>query len=233
MGLLGILVGLGLLVCLAFRGWSVLLLAPLCGLVAAAFGGQPLLASWTQTFMTSAAEFLAQFFPIFLLGAVFGKLMDDSGSARAIAHGIVEKLGAERSILAVVLAIGGILAYVSFRFEWQFGVAAVAALTHDVIATIGLFALTQMEFSLSTVAAVLTVAGYSINDTVVVFDRLRENLIKFKTMPLIDVMNLTVNETLSRTIMTADISSRSSRDNLRSGIGVSQMSASSPIWWLA
>ncbi len=80
MGLLGILVGLAILAWLAFRGWSVLLLAPAAALVAAAFGGQPLLASWTQTFMESAARFMAQFFPLFLLGAVFGKLMDDSGS---------------------------------------------------------------------------------------------------------------------------------------------------------
>ncbi|MFN5490843.1 MAG: GntP family permease [Bradyrhizobium sp.] len=119
MGLLGILVGLGLLVCLAFRGWSVLLLAPLCGLVAAAFGGQPLLASWTQTFMTSAAEFLAQFFPIFLLGAVFGKLMDDSGAVAAVAGFMTERLGERRVILAVVLAgalvtYGGVSLFVAF-----------------------------------------------------------------------------------------------------------------------
>ncbi|MDH2382552.1 GntP family permease [Bradyrhizobium sp. CER78] len=119
MGLLGILVGLGLLVGLAFRGWSVLLLAPLCGLVAAAFGSQPLLASWTQTFMTSAAEFLAQFFPIFLLGAVFGKLMDDSGAVAAVARFMTERLGERRVILAVVLAgalvtYGGVSLFVAF-----------------------------------------------------------------------------------------------------------------------
>ncbi|QQP91585.1 protein translocase subunit SecF [Skermanella sp. TT6] len=106
-------------------------------------------------------------------------------------------------ILAVVLAIGGILAYVSFRFEWQFGVAAVAALTHDVIATIGLFALTQMEFSLSTVAAVLTVAGYSINDTVVVFDRVREDLRRHKSTDLPTVLNTAINQTLARTLITS------------------------------
>ncbi len=85
MGLLGILVGLGLLVLFAFRGWSVLPLAPFAALVAALFGGEPLLANLTQIFMVNAAGFLAQFFPIFLLGAVFGKLMDDSGAVRAVA----------------------------------------------------------------------------------------------------------------------------------------------------
>ncbi|MGF6426308.1 MULTISPECIES: GntP family permease [Bradyrhizobium] len=119
MGLLGILVGLGLLVCLAFRGWSVLLLAPLCALVAAAFGGEPLLANWTQTFMGSASEFLAQFFPIFLLGAVFGKLMDDSGAVAAVAGFISRCLGERRIILAVVLAgalvtYGGVSLFVAF-----------------------------------------------------------------------------------------------------------------------
>ncbi|WP_375776168.1 GntP family permease [Bradyrhizobium sp. ma5] len=119
MGLLGILVGLGLLVGLAFRGWSVLLLAPLCALVAAAFGGEPLLANWTQTFMGSASDFLAQFFPIFLLGAVFGKLMDDSGAVGAVAGFISRCLGERRVILAVVLAgalvtYGGVSLFVAF-----------------------------------------------------------------------------------------------------------------------
>ncbi|MGJ4940777.1 GntP family permease [Bradyrhizobium sp. HKCCYLS1011] len=119
MGLLGILVGLGLLIWLAFRGWSVLLLAPLCALVAAAFDGQPLLANWTQIFMGSAAGFLAQFFPIFLLGAVFGKLMDDSGSVTAVAGFITRKLGERRTILGVVLAgalvtYGGVSLFVAF-----------------------------------------------------------------------------------------------------------------------
>src|SRR6185312_3890147 len=99
MGLLGILVGLLLLVWLAFRGWSVLVLAPAAALVAAAFGGEPLLANWTQTFMGSAATFLAQFFPLFLLGAVFGKLMEDSGSVAAIANFASSRLGRDRAIL--------------------------------------------------------------------------------------------------------------------------------------
>ncbi|WP_407157565.1 GntP family permease [Bradyrhizobium sp. STM 3557] len=119
MGLFGILVGLGLLIWLAFRGWSVLLLAPLCALIAAAFGGQPLLASWTQTFMRSAADFLAQFFPIFLLGAIFGKLMDDSGAVAAVAEVITRRLGERRTILGVVLAgalvtYGGVSLFVAF-----------------------------------------------------------------------------------------------------------------------
>jgi H+/gluconate symporter-like permease len=110
MGLLGILLGLGLLVWLAFRGWSVLGLAPVAALVAAAFSGEPLLAHWTQTFMGSAAGFIAQFFPLFLLGALFGKLMDDSGSVTAIANFMTEKLGPSRSVLSVVLA-GALVTY--------------------------------------------------------------------------------------------------------------------------
>jgi H+/gluconate symporter-like permease len=110
MGLLGILLGLGLLVWLAYRGWSVLLLAPAAALVAAGFAGEPLLAHWTQTFMGSGARFIAQFFPLFLLGALFGKLMEDSGSVAAIADFMTEKLGAERAVLAVVLA-GAIVTY--------------------------------------------------------------------------------------------------------------------------
>lgn len=108
-----------------------------------------------------------------------------------------------KAILAVLSATAGILFYIWLRFEWQFAVGAVAALVHDVIVTIGLFALIQMRFDLTIIAALLTILGYSINDTVVVFDRLRENLIKYKTMPLRDVMNLSVNETLSRTLMTS------------------------------
>src|SRR5271157_3114988 len=100
-GLAGILIGLGLLIWLAFKGWSVLLLAPLAATVAAFFSREPLLAHWTQTFMRSAAGFLAQFFPLFLLGALFGKLMEDSGSVTAIADFMTKKLGAGRVILAV------------------------------------------------------------------------------------------------------------------------------------
>ena len=106
-------------------------------------------------------------------------------------------------IYAVAAAILAILIYIWFRFEWQFGLAAVIALVHDVFSTIGLFALLGMEFNLSTVAAVLTIAGYSINDTVVVFDRVRENLRKFKSKPLPQLLNESINQTLSRTVMTS------------------------------
>jgi H+/gluconate symporter-like permease len=110
MGLFGILLALGLLIWLAYRGWSVLLLAPAMALVAAAVSREPLLAHWTQTFMGSAAHFLAQFFPLFLLGALFGKLMDDSGSVEAIARFMTERLGPRRAVLAVVLA-GAVVTY--------------------------------------------------------------------------------------------------------------------------
>ena len=109
----------------------------------------------------------------------------------------------ESAFLAVVAAIGAILLYIWFRFEWQFGVGAIIALTHDVITTIGLFSLFSLEFNLSTVAAVLTIAGYSINDTVVVFDRVRENMRKFKKMALAELFNRSINETLSRTVNTS------------------------------
>ena len=119
MGLAGILLALGLLIWLAYRGWSVLLLTPAAALVAAAFAREPLLAHWTQSFMGSAARFLAQFFPIFLLGALFAKLMDDSGSVSAIADFMTKRLGERRAILAVVLAgaavtYGGVSLFVAF-----------------------------------------------------------------------------------------------------------------------
>jgi len=104
---------------------------------------------------------------------------------------------------AVIFSLLGILLYVWFRFEWQFGVASVVALAHDAIMIIGFFALTQSEFNLSTVAAVLMIAGYSINDTVVVFDRVRENLRKYKKKPLNELFNLSINQMLTRTLMTS------------------------------
>jgi H+/gluconate symporter-like permease len=110
MGLLGILLGLALLVWLAFRGWSILLLAPGAALIASAFSGGPLLAYWTQIFMESASRFVAQFFPLFLLGALFGKLMEDSGSVAAIADSMTKRLGPSRAILTVVLA-GALVTY--------------------------------------------------------------------------------------------------------------------------
>ena len=106
-------------------------------------------------------------------------------------------------LMAVSLAILAILVYIWFRFEWQFGVGAVCALVHDVVTTIGIFALLGFEFNLSTVAAVLTIAGYSINDTVVVYDRVREKLRKYKKMDLPDLLNLAINRTLSRTVITS------------------------------
>ena len=107
------------------------------------------------------------------------------------------------SIYALVATSVGIMIYIWLRFEWQFALGGVLALLHDVFITVGIFALFQIKFDLTIVAALLTILGYSINDTVVVFDRLRENLIKYKAMPLRDVMNLSVNETLSRTLMTS------------------------------
>ncbi len=106
-------------------------------------------------------------------------------------------------ILATVLAMLGITVYIWFRFEWQFALAALVALVHDVISTLGLLALVQLEFNLGTLAAVLTVAGYSINDTVVIFDRVRETLRKYKKMPLPELLNLSINSTLSRTTLTS------------------------------
>ena len=109
----------------------------------------------------------------------------------------------QAGVIAILLAIAAVLFYIYVRFEWQFSVGAVAALVHDVVLTIGIFSLLQLEFNLSIIAALLTIVGYSLNDTVVVFDRVRENLRRFKTKALIDVLNLSINETLSRTVMTS------------------------------
>ncbi len=107
------------------------------------------------------------------------------------------------AVIAVITSLGLIMIYIWLRFEWQFAIGAVAALFHDVLLTIGVFAALQIRFDLATIAALLTIIGYSINDTVVIFDRVRENLRKYKQRPLRDVMNLSVNETLSRTVMTS------------------------------
>ena len=122
----------------------------------------------------------------------------------------IESVGPKVSgelIRTAFLAVGAslllICIYIWMRFEWQFSVGALVSLFHDVIVTIGLFAVLQIRFDLTTIAAILTIIGYSINDTVVIFDRLRENLRKYKTTPLIDLMNLSVNETLGRTVMTS------------------------------
>ena len=122
----------------------------------------------------------------------------------------VESVGPEVSgelvqsaFLAVGLAMLAVLAYIWARFEWQFALGAVAALIHDVVLTIGIFSLLQIQFDLAIIAALLTIVGYSLNDTVVVFDRVRENLRKFKKVPLKEVLSISINETLSRTMMTS------------------------------
>jgi preprotein translocase subunit SecF len=107
------------------------------------------------------------------------------------------------AIYSVLAAMAAVLVYIWLRFEWQFAVGAVAALVHDVIITIGIFAVFQIPFDLAIIAALLTIVGYSLNDTVVVFDRVRENLRRFKVMDLKDVLNVSINETMSRTLMTS------------------------------
>jgi preprotein translocase subunit SecF len=109
----------------------------------------------------------------------------------------------QTAVIAVVLAIGAVLVYIWLRFEWQFALGAVAALVHDVILTIGIFSELQIRFDLAIIAALLTIVGYSLNDTVVVFDRVRENLRKYKKKDLKEVLNISINETLSRTVMTS------------------------------
>lgn len=109
----------------------------------------------------------------------------------------------QSAALAVVIAIAAVLFYIWLRFEWQFALGAVVALIHDVALTIGIFSVLQIKFDLAIIAALLTIVGYSLNDTVVVFDRVRENLRKYKKLPLSDVLNLSINETLARTVMTS------------------------------
>ena len=108
-----------------------------------------------------------------------------------------------KAVEAITGAVGAVMAYIWLRFEWQFALGAAVATVHDVALTVGIFVLLQIRFDLSIIAALLTIVGYSLNDTVVVFDRARENLIKYKKMPLRDVLNLSANETLSRTLMTS------------------------------
>lgn len=109
----------------------------------------------------------------------------------------------ESGITAVLVAIASMLIYIWFRFEWQFSVGAVLALVHDVVLTLGVFSILQLDFNLSILAAILTIVGYSMNDTVVVYDRVRENLRKYKKMELGSLLDLAINETLSRTVMTS------------------------------
>lgn len=106
------------------------------------------------------------------------------------------------SAYALLAAMAGMMVYLWFRFEWQFGAGGILALLHDAVLTIGFYSLTQIEFNLTSVAALLTIIGYSINDSVVIYDRVRENLRKFKVKPLTDVLNLSINETLARTFLT-------------------------------
>ncbi len=106
------------------------------------------------------------------------------------------------SAYALLAALAGMMVYLWFRFEWQFGAGGILALLHDAVLTMGFYSLTQIEFNLTSVAALLTIIGYSINDSVVIYDRVRENLRKFKVKPLTDVLNLSINETLARTFLT-------------------------------
>jgi len=144
----------------------------------------------------------AQLKAITLIKATLGDIVNEYRRTEFVGPTVGAEL-IKSAILAVVLALGGILVYIWFRFEWQFGVGAVIALSHDVITTIGLFAVTQMEFNLATVAAVLTIAGYSINDTVVIYDRVREEMRRYKKMAIPELLNLAVNRTLSRTFLTS------------------------------
>ncbi len=107
------------------------------------------------------------------------------------------------AVYSVLAAIGAVLVYIWLRFEWQFAVGAVAALVHDVLITVGVFSIFQIRFDLAIIAALLTIVGYSLNDTVVVFDRVRENLRRFKKLDLKALLNLSINETMSRTVMTS------------------------------
>ncbi|MCD9147624.1 protein translocase subunit SecF [Pseudophaeobacter flagellatus] len=147
--------------------------------------------------------------------AISGEMIQSLQAALdAVAPGIkfvsVESVGpkvsgelVQTAVLAVVLAIGAVLIYIWLRFEWQFALGAVVALVHDVVLTIGVFSELQIKFDLAIIAALLTIVGYSLNDTVVVFDRVRENLRRYKQKDLAEVLNLSINETLSRTVMTS------------------------------
>ena len=109
------------------------------------------------------------------------------------------------SLIAIIVSMIGIMGYIWWRFEWQYGVGAMLAILHDVVGTLGLFSITGMHFDLATLAAILLIAGHSINDTVIIYDRVREILRKFKKMPMDEVINLAINQTLPRTIMTSSL----------------------------
>ena len=137
------------------------------------------------------------------------KLVEDAIGANYELRGtesVGPKIGEElmhNGIIAVLATLAAIAIYVWFRFEWQFGVGALIALLHDVLCTVGLFVLLRLDFSLTALAALLTIAGYSINDTVVIFDRVRENMRRYKKMGLVELLNFSINETLARTLMTS------------------------------
>ncbi|WP_315764053.1 protein translocase subunit SecF [Sphingomonas sp. Y38-1Y] len=124
------------------------------------------------------------------------------GSVEAVSGKVSGELF-EKGALALGLAMIAIAIYIWFRFEWQFGVGALLALAQDMIVVLGFFAATQLEFDLNTIAALLTIIGYSLNDKIVIFDRVRENLRKFRRMGIVEILNLSINETLSRTVMTS------------------------------
>ncbi|MEK6733718.1 MAG: protein translocase subunit SecF, partial [Pseudomonadota bacterium] len=105
-------------------------------------------------------------------------------------------------LLAIIFSFAGIMFYIAFRFEWQYGLGIIIALIHDAVFTLGFMSITQLEFNLTSVAAVLTVIGYSVNDSVVIYDRIRENILKYKRLSVDEIINLSINETLSRTILT-------------------------------
>ena len=150
------------------------------------------------------------------------QLNDEEGAQQAIITKISEVVGVDyeirrievvgpkvsaelikKGIIAVISAVICVLIYIWFRFEWQFGIGAIFALVHDIIITIGVFSLLQLEFNLSIIAALLTIVGYSLNDTVVIYDRIREELRKYKKMPIMKLINQALNLTLSRTLMTS------------------------------
>jgi len=108
-----------------------------------------------------------------------------------------------KGVISVLLAVSAVLFYIWIRFEWQFSIGSIVALFHDVIITIGIFSILSLEINLSIIAAVLTIVGYSMNDTVVIYDRIRENLNKFTKLNISEIANISINETLSRTIITS------------------------------
>lgn len=138
-----------------------------------------------------------------VIGAVVKAYPDARRDGNDTVSGKVAGEFRNQAIIALALAMAAVAAYIWIRFEWQFGAGAMFSLVHDVSITVGLFAITQMEFSLQIVAAILAIIGYSLNDTIVVYDRIRENLKKYRKMPLPELLDLSVNETLARTVMTS------------------------------